>query len=250
MRRLVKLLLLILLCGGTQPGLAQEPPPATAEGTLVAKVDLAPIVYRPFKRGITQTVELPTPGLQNARRRLIAGQTLATAELRSLADAGDSLAQLRFAKLLGQLGDPSLAIAQIHYYAMAAYNGREGAVRPLVALVRANVASLDEAALHNVESALLAQAMHGHVDAMSELARFYLVGEPFGSKPDEGRELMAKVARSGDYRIALDLAVQIMGDGLNTDALGEARTFLEIAASSPEPALRATALSLLSEGEI
>ncbi|MET3900455.1 hypothetical protein ABIB57_004421 [Devosia sp. UYZn731] len=227
-----------------QPGAAQEPPAPTASDA-TEFVPTKPIVYRPFRRGVSETVQLPA-NLQQVRRRLIAGSSVRTADLRSLADAGDSLAQMRFAKQLAQMTGPNLQRAQIHYYAMAAYNGREGAVRPLLSLLRANGGALDAAALANAEAALTAQASHGQIDAISGLAKFYMAGSPFGLKETEGRDMMARVAKAGDYKTALDLALHLLGDPQNAVAMAEAREYLTIAAASPEPALRATALSLLN----
>lgn len=226
-----------------QDGTAQSP---TTEATAAG----APITFRPFRRGITETVQLPA-GLQNLRRSLIAGKSLRTADLRALADAGDSLAQMRFAKQLSEMGDPSLVRAQLHYFAMAAYNGRDGAVRPMLSLLRTNGATFDASVLANAEAALIAQAAHGQADAIAGLAKFYLAGTPFGPKGQEGLEMMARVAKTGDHEAALDLALQLIGASQDGSGLEQARPYLEIASTSPDLAVRTTALSLLNtDGDI
>lgn len=217
---------------------AQSPSTATTAA-------MTPITFKPFRRGITATVQLPA-GLQNLRRSLIAGKRLRTADLRALADAGDSLAQMRFAKQLSETGDASLVRAQLHYYAMAAYNGRDGAVRPMLSLLRTHGSTLDAAVITNAEAALIAQAAHGQADAIAGLAKFYIAGTPFGTKGQEGLEMMSRVANTGDHQAALDLALQLIGDGQDGSGLEEARPYLEIAATSPDLAIQTMALSLLN----
>jgi hypothetical protein len=239
--------LLLLTSGLAIPVAAQQAPVPMVRS---AEAAAPAIPYKPFRRGITETVQLPA-GLQTVRRNLIAGKRLRTADLRALADAGDSLAQMRFAKQLSEMNDPSLIRPQVHYYAMAAYNGRDGAVRPLLSLLRSHGPNLDASVLANAEAALVAQATHGHADAISGLAKFYVAGVPFGAKGPEGIEMMAKVAQTGDHQAALDLALKLIGDQPDGAGLQAAREYLEIAALSPEPAIKAMALSLLnSAGEI
>jgi hypothetical protein len=131
---------------------------------------------------------------------------------------------------------------------MAAYNGRDGAVRPMLSLLRTHGATLDDAVLNNAEAALIAQAAHGQADAIAGLAKFYLAGKPFGTKGQEGLEMMSRVANSGDHQAALDLALQLIGASPDGTGLQDARVYLEIAAGSPNLAVRTTALSLLNTG--
>lgn len=240
--------LVLLLSGLALPAVGQDaaaPVPATRGEAAAATT---PINFKPFRRGITETVQLP-PGLQTIRRNLVAGKRLRTADLRALADAGDSLAQMRFAKQLGEMNDPSLVSAQAHYYAMAAYNGREGAVPPLLSLLRAHGSSFEASALANIEAALVAQANHGQVDAITGLARFYMDGAPFGAKEPEGLEMMTKVAKAGDHQAALDIALKLIGERQDNARMQQAREFLEIAAGSPKPAVAAMAASLLNSSD-
>ena len=242
------LLVLAMLAGGlSSPAAAQEATVQSPAAGPTESVATKPITFKPFRRGITQTVQLP-PDLQNLRRKLIAGKGLRTTDLRALADAGDSLAQLRFAKQLSDMGDPSLVRAQVHYYAMAAYNGRDGAVQPMLSLLRTHSVTLDVAVLGNAETALLAQAAHGQIDAIAGLAKFYVAGVPFGPKQQEGLEMLARVANAGDYQAALDLALQLIGTRPDGSGMEQARQYLEIAANSPELAIRTVALSLLNTG--
>jgi TPR repeat protein len=242
-----RILLVSLLAGALgQPALAQDTLAPVPAARVTAIAGTTPITFKPFRRGITATVQLPA-SLQIVRRNLIAGKRLRTADLRALADAGDSLAQMRFAKQLSEMSDPSLLRAQVHYYAMAAYNGREGAVRPLLSLLRSQGASFDSSVLANAEAALLAQASHGQIDAIEGMAKFYLAGAPFGAKQVEGQEMLTRVARAGDAQAALDLALQMIAERQGT-GLQDAREFLEIAASSNDLAVKATATSLLNSG--
>jgi hypothetical protein len=229
-----------------QPVLAQDAPAPVPAARSTLAAGTTPITFKPFRRGITATVQLPA-GLQTVRRNLIAGKRLRTADLRALADAGDSLAQMRFAKQLSEMSDPSLLRSQVHYYAMAAYNGREGAVRPLLSLLRSQGATLDASVLANAEAALLAQVSHGQIDAIAGLAKFYVAGAPFGAKQADGQEMLTKVARAGDAQAALDLALQMIAERPDTGRQ-DAREFLEIAANSADLAVKATATSLLQSG--
>lgn len=239
-----RLLAVMLLFGSASTCVVAQDsvvPPAAAV------VTTSPIVFQPFRRGITETVQLPA-GLQALRRSLIAGKSLRTADLRALADAGDSLAQMRFAKQLSEMGDPTLVRPTIHYYAMAAYNGRDGAVRPMLSLLRMHGATLDAGVLSNAEAALIAQAAHGQPHAIAGLAKFYLDGAPFGTKGQEGLEMMTRVANTGDHQAALDLALQMIGDDPDGSGLKNARSYLEIASTSPDVAIKTMALSLLNSG--
>lgn len=233
------LAIVLVLAGLCQSGVAQDATVPTAAAVT------EPMTFRPFRRGITATVQLPA-NLQALRRSLVAGKSLRTADLRALADAGDSLAQLRFAKQLSEMEDPDLVRAQLHYYAMAAYNGRDGAVRPMLSLLRVHGATLDAAVLSNAEAALLAQAARSQADAIAGLAKFYLAGAPFGSKGQEGLDLMSRVANAGNHQAALDLALQLIGDEQDAAGLARARPYLEIAATAPDLAVRTVALSLLN----
>jgi len=250
MKKLSKNLLLLPLLAAAigQPVLAQDSPAPVPSIRAETASGATPILFKPFRRGITATRQLPA-SLQTVRRNLIAGQRVRTADLRALADAGDSLAQMRFAKQLSEMSDPSLIRAQVHYYAMAAYNGRDGAVRPLLSLLRAQGATLDASALANAEAALSAQGAHGQVDAIAGLAKFYTAGAPFGAKPEEGLAMLTRLARSGDEDVALDLALQLIAQGEDAN-LEDAREFLEIAAASSDIAVKTTATSLLNGGEI
>jgi hypothetical protein len=205
----------------------------------------APRKHRDFRHGVTSTVQLPSAYLRQVRKRLVAGKQVRFNDLRALADAGDSLAQMQFAKRLSGDTDAKHVRSQIHYYAMAAYNGRVGAVRPLLNLLRSSGAGMDASVLKNAENALSVQATHGQPDAVVGLAEFYLAGAPFGDKHTEGIKLLATSVIGDDHQSALDLAVLLLKQPGDPEARRLAVEYLGLAAQSPKPAIRTTAETLL-----
>ena len=65
--------------------------------------------------GVQRTNQLPTEHLQSLRKQMIAGRSLATRDLRALADAADGLAAFKYGKWLEEQGKPQLLPDAAHY---------------------------------------------------------------------------------------------------------------------------------------
>jgi hypothetical protein len=204
--------------------------------------------------GVQSTAELADPNLKALRKRMVDGRTLRPAELRALADAGDGLAAFNLAKILDEAagGDATReASNRVHYFSIAVYTGREFAVPPLLRVMRGiddPVGVLGPVRLKGVEDALIVAARRGSAEAAVGLAVYYAEGTLFGARPDEARALLLSV--SGDNSVdsaeaALQLALQAIGPDPSQPANPDlAREMLEIAASSSDLGVRATAENL------
>jgi TPR repeat protein len=222
---------------------------ASAASTKQKAEGSSPIKQRVFRRGITRTAQLPTASLRASRARMVAKKRVSFAELRSLADAGDGLAAYFLAKRIEERNDPTLASDAAHYYALAAYSGRQAGVRPLVRLLKASGSQISPTRLAHVEVALAAQARSGNLVAIEALAGFYEAGTPFGQKPAEARDLYLQLAQHGDSQAAFDLAVSLLQQSPEDEDRRRIRRLLDIAAQSETPGLRATAQTLIRQLE-
>jgi hypothetical protein len=203
--------------------------------------------------GVQSTVELADPVLRALRKRMVAGGSLGTADLRALADAGDGLAAFKFAKFLDESAtSPDEALSsRIHYYSIAAYTGRDFAVAPLLRLMTATPdpeVALGKTRLRGVEDALLASAGRGNGDAALALALAYAEGAPFGLDPEAAQKLLLRLADAGtaeSSRAAMKLALLAIGpDPAQPVDPVAARAMLQIAANGPDLGARAMAENL------
>lgn len=197
--------------------------------------------------GVSRTDQLPTEHLRNLRRKMNAGRTLATRDLRSLADAADGLAAFKYGKWLEEQGKPQLLPDATHYYAIASYTDRDFAVRRLVTLLSLPGLELTGPRINEALDAMTHQAQTGNADAAMALSQMYAAGKPFGKDPDATRhwlEVAAKAGR-GDAAVKLALAYMMPTDGAAPDhAL--ARAALELAAAQPDPGTKAMAKTLMA----
>lgn len=189
---------------------------------------------------------LPTPYLQSLHKKMVSGRTLATKELRALADAADGLAAFRYGKWLEEQGKPQLLADAAHYYAIASYTDRDFAVRSLVALLAIPDLGLTDTRLKEALDALTLQAKTGNADAAMALSQMYVTGHPFG-KDHEAVEIWLAVAAKngrGDAAIKLALAYMMPQNG-QPAKLEKARAALDLAAALPDPGVKAMAQTLL-----
>jgi TPR repeat protein len=190
---------------------------------------------------------LPTPYLQSLHKKMVAGRSLGTKELRALADAADGLAAFRYGKWLEQQGKPQLLPDAAHYYAIASYTDRDFAVRSLVALLALPDLALTETRLKEALDALTLQAKTGNAEAALALSKMYVTGHPFGKNPEAMLKWLEVAAKSGrgDAAIKLALAYMAPTDGQPAN-LDKARKALDLAATLPDPGTKAMAQTLLA----
>lgn len=226
--------------------LAMLPPPtgqASPEGGLTPAITPVEFV---FDNRITHTKDLPTAALQAARKRMVTGQKISTADLRALADHGDGLAAFRFARLLQEKVPPVGPGVAAHYYAISAYTGRHFAVPELARLMVAEGAGYSENLLTQCLNALTIQAISGNAKAALALGKMYADGQPFGRDLVASQHFLA-LAGQTDPAAALKLGLALMADPADA-ALGHAgaRAALTLAASSTDLSARITAENLLT----
>lgn len=194
---------------------------------------------------VTETRDLPTWHLQQARRRMLAGRSISYDDMRALADHGDGLAAFRYANRLMDLDRPDVLSAAALYYATAALTDRDYAVWPLIRLLRREDIEHSEARLRHLESVLRTLAESGNEPATTALTRFYASGHPFGPRPAEAAAFQRDRARSGDAGAALDLVMQVMsGRGTLEAGPDDIDAWFATLATSGDPGQRATALNM------
>ncbi|WP_176086571.1 hypothetical protein [Martelella sp. HB161492] len=187
------------------------------------------------------------PALRDIRKRLGAHQNVSSAELRLLADHGDSLAAFALAERLASSGEAAVRGEAAYYYAVAALNGRAYAIKPLTTILATPGVSYKSGQLSFIETALLRQAHAGSPDAILALVSLYQLGRPFGARPDDAEALLkSNRLNRFDSSEALQLAVNIAASG-TPDAVELAlmRYYLLVASRSQEPGTRAAAQNLL-----
>lgn len=186
------------------------------------------------------------PALQALRARMVAGKRLSFHQMRALADAGDSLAALRYAKRLEALDDPNVLVDAVHYYAMALYDGREGVISPVITLLKATSADLSPARLRVIERAIQSSSRLGNRAATEALAQMYLKGSPFGPNRDEALRLLTKLAERGDAQAALDLSLLYLNEKMpDPDTAARVQTYLTLASTSTDLSVRTMAENLM-----
>lgn len=216
---------------------------------LIAALALLPMALpvQAQGNGVSRTDQLPTEHLRNLRRKMNAGRTLATRDLRALADAADGLAAFKYGKWLEEQGKPQLLPDATHYYAIASYTDRDFAVRRLVALLTLPNLELSGPRISEALDALTHQAQTGNTDAAMALSQMYVTGKPFGKDPDATRHWLAVAASAGrgDAAVKLALAYMLPTDGAAPDHT-KARDALALAATQPDPGTKAMAQTLLA----
>lgn len=223
-----------------QPVLFRPSAPATMSQLDVVRVDFV------FENRVRKTSNLPTAELRSARRQMLGGGFISLDKLRALADAGDGLAAFRYAKALQERNTPDPTGAIAHYYAIAAYTGREFAIRPLARLLKSDGAGYSASRLRHALNAMKVQALSGNTDAAVLLGQMYADGVPFGQDLALAQTLIKESGDEPTPRAILQLAVAMMSDPDDATAGHPgARSALMLAASTEDLSVRVTAENLL-----
>jgi TPR repeat protein len=233
-----------LVAGNLNAG-AETSPPKQTKQLLTAKEKAAQNRYRKsFAQGITRTDQLPSMQLQSIRKRMISQRSVSYRELQTLADKGDGLAALFVGKRLS--GNPDLTADAIHYYTIACSTGRAGAVGPLVSLLARGPTDISQARLSYAETTLRDHATRGNPVAMAALIRFYKSGHPFGMNSEVAQKLQRQAAKGGDGKMALDLAIAMISEGLpDENNKTEALNYLHIAEKSNDLKVKTIAAAVV-----
>jgi TPR repeat protein len=197
--------------------------------------------------GAARPNQLPTEHLRSLHKKMIAGRTLGTRDLRALADAADGLAAFRYGKWLEDQGKPQLLPDAAHYYSIASYTDRDFAVRRLVALLILPDLDLTAPRLNEALDAMVHQAQTKNADAAFALSNMYAAGHPFGKDPEAMLHWLEVAANSGrgDAAVKLALAYMVPTDGSQVNP-EKARAALAMAAAQPDPGTKAMAQTLLA----
>ncbi|TNC50852.1 hypothetical protein FHG66_07740 [Rubellimicrobium rubrum] len=206
---------------------------------------LASAVTLVFDNRITETRDLPTAELQQARRRMIAGEQISWDQMRALADLGDGLAAFRLAERIVALNDPTLLGDAAFYYANSAYTNRDYAVGPLVRILQRRDVEISPRRLEHLENALRALALNGDEKAAKALTDFYMSGHPFGRQPEKALEFRLDLAQSGNADAAMALVLEALSGRAQVPLDDEqVQRLLGIVEASDDLGLRTTALNL------
>lgn len=201
-------------------------------------------------RGLTRTTRLPTRALRAARRAMIAGEPVAAADLRALADRQDGLAALRYVRALvrDHAGDPAHASDIAYYAAVAVGTGRVWPLPDMIAAMHQIDPDTEPAArVNKYISVLYAHAWAGNPLALDAVIDFNGAGRLFGPLSDETRaRILAQSAKNGGGRAELRMAIDLMSNPERTAEQTElARRYLDRAAQVKDLAIRTTAINLL-----
>lgn len=227
------------LIAGQAPALAVVPP-----SDLYSELaELRPVPV--FDERVTATLDLPTWELQQARRRMLAGEQISWNDMRALADNGDGLAAFRFAQRIEGQNDPALLGDAAFYYATAAYTNRDYAVGPLVRILNQPNVEFSPRRLEHIENALRAMALAGDAKAAEALTGFYMSGRPFGRQPEKALEFRLDLAEAGEPDAAMALVLEAMS-GSSTLTLDEEQVLrlLDVVEASEDLGLRTTGANL------
>jgi hypothetical protein len=186
--------------------------------------------------------------LQATRKNLLSGKRVTYRQLQALADAGDGVGAFKLAERIQKQGDPTLATDALHYFSLAAHDGRSYAVRHMLNILADDRLDLSPAHLKSAEAALRAEAKKGNDVATEGLITLYSKGHPFGEKRDELEALLASGAGRKNGDTAFRMAVMLLSQPARTPEQTEQATrYLGIARDKGSVGMKAAATNLLAQ---
>ena len=186
--------------------------------------------------------------LQATRKNLLAGKRVTYRQLQALADAGDGVGAFKLAERIQKQADPKLATDALHYFSLAAYDGRSYAVRHMLNILADDGLQFSPAHLASAEAALRAQAKKGNAVAVEGLIKLYSQGHPFGEKRDELEALLATGVGNKNGDTAFRMAVMLLSQPTRTPEQTEQATrYLGIARDKGSVGMKAAASNLLAQ---
>jgi len=238
-------LALLLIVPAALPALAQTDA-AAADAALLPfpAAAAARQISVTVDRGLTRTASLPTEALRQARRDMLAGLTIADADLAALADSRDGRAAQDYVRRLVSSGTGSAS--DIAYYgSIAVASGRvwtlPDAVKAMLTLDPATEPR-DRVAAHI--AMLYPHAWAGNTLALDALIALNGKGRLFGPMSEKTRARIVETGRrAGDGRVALQMAMAALRDPADPVA---ARIWLTEAQGANHLGVRTTAAALLA----
>jgi hypothetical protein len=186
--------------------------------------------------------------LQATRKNVLAGKRVTYRQLQALADAGDGVGAFKLAERIQKQDDPKLATDALHYFSLAAYDGRGYAVRHMLNILGDDRLELSTSHLASAEAALRAQAKKGNAVAVEGLIKLYSQGRPFGEKRDELEALLVSGASRKNGDTAFRMAVMLLSQPTRTPEQTEQATrYLGIAREKGSIGMKAAADNLLAQ---
>jgi hypothetical protein len=186
--------------------------------------------------------------LQATRKNLLAGKRVTYRQLQALADAGDGVGAFKLAERIQKQADPKLATDALHYYTLAAHDGRDYAVRHMLNILADDRLELTPSHLASAEAALRARAKKGNAVAVEGLIKLYSQGRPFGEKRDELEALLASGAGRKNGDTAFRMAVMLLSQPtLTPEQTEQATRYLGIARDKGSIGMKAAASNLLAQ---
>jgi hypothetical protein len=199
------------------------------------------------KKAMGPASHLPL-ALQATRKNLLAGKRVTYKQLQALADAGDGVGAFKLAERIQKQADPKLATDALHYYTLAAHDGRDYAVRHMLNILADDRLKLTPSHLASAEAALRARAKKGNAVAVEGLIKLYSQGRPFGEKRDELETLLASGAGEKNGDTAFRMAVMLLSQPTRTpEQTGQATRYLGIARDKGSVGMKAAANNLLAQ---
>ncbi len=198
-------------------------------------------------KGLTSTKKLPTTELKAARKRMLTGKDVTPDELRALSDHGDGLAAQKYERYLMSNIATASASDIAYYGTIALGTGRVWALPSVVdALHRIDPATEPVARKKAYMAVIYPYAWAGNslaLDAIIDLnGKDKLFGEMSKATQDH---IAAQVAKAGDGRVALRLAIALIQKADRSKAdLALAQHFLKLAQASDNLQVQATANNL------
>ncbi|WP_130404205.1 hypothetical protein [Thalassococcus sp. S3] len=198
-------------------------------------------------RGITQTKQLPSAALRQARRDMNAKKVVSDADLRKLADYKDGLAAQKYVALLVGRGLKQNASDVAYYASIAVGAGRVHALPEMVDAMRYLDPDSEPAARkRQLISVLYPHAWAGNSLALDAVVTFNGEGKLFGALSEKTRQRILTHAEDGDGRIELRMALNLLDTPAPTRAdLEQAKVYLGRAAKSKTLSVATTAANLI-----
>lgn len=199
--------------------------------------------------GLVRTIDLPTEGLRQARRDLLAGLPVHDADLRALADHRDGLAAQRYVRRLLDAGLPGSDSDVAYYGSIAVATGR---VWPLPQAIAA-MKRLDPTTEPPERVKVYSDMLYPHAWAGNTLALHALIdlngeGRLFGPLSEATRARILEIdTKEGDGRVPLHLAFVLLQEPeLSADQRTQARDYLARAQAGNDLAVQVMATTLLN----
>ena len=175
------------------------------------------------------------PELVEVRKRMVAGEPVAFAEVKQLADHDDGYAAWILAERLYDQQRWDIASDVAHYYAVAAASGRTGGARRLVDILERpefDPAGVTPQRMAWLEETLTKRALAGDPGTAAFLVTAYAEGAPFGRKPDAAVALLEALGPDQGAELALNTATALLRTGgLTASNRDLVRDLLELASA-------------------